>query len=132
MDLAETRIVHISIAVPFDVAYEFAHQPVNFTKWAAGLSASLHHTEQGWVASTPDGEAIVQFSERNEFGVLDHRVTVPGRPEALIPLRMIPNGGGTEVELVLFRQPHMTDQQFEQDAALVEKDLASLKAVLEG
>lgn len=132
MAIAQTRIIHTSINVPFRAAYEFAWQPENFSKWASGLSDDLRHDDnRGWVATNPRGEAIVQFTPHNELGVLDHTVQFPDMPLIAIPLRMLPNGEGTEVELVLFRQAQMSDAEFEEDAAAVSRDLAALKAVLE-
>ncbi|PZQ56902.1 MAG: polyketide cyclase [Phenylobacterium zucineum] len=131
MTLHETVTLSITIAAPFEAAYAFAHQPANFTAWASGLAASLHETDDGWVADTPEGEARVSFSSPNAFGVLDHRVNLPGRPEIYIPLRMVENGDGVEVSLLLLRQPGMTDEMFEKDAAHVRQDLAALKRVLE-
>ena len=125
------RVLHLGIRVSFDEAYAFACRPESFPEWAAGLSKSLHRTAEGWVAQTPEGEAIVDFSEPNPYGVLDHRVRLPGRPIVSIPLRMVPNGQGTEVELMLFRQPGMDDDAFERDAAAVIADLQALKALLE-
>jgi hypothetical protein len=77
-------------------------------------------------------QAIVRFSEANPYGVLDHWVIVEGKPEVYIPLRMLANGDGTEVELILFRQPEMSDADVERDKGLIEKDLAALKQLLEG
>lgn len=128
----QVRIISQTIDVPLAAAYAFAHQPENFPKWAAGLSKSLHQTDKGWVADTPLGEATVRFSEPNAYGVLDHWVDMAGKPEVYIPLRMIAHGRGTVVELVLFRQPGMSDADFEHDQGLVEQDLAALKQVLEG
>ncbi|MDO7844002.1 SRPBCC family protein [Sphingomonas immobilis] len=125
------RILHTTIAVPYAAAYAFAHRPENFTQWAAGMSKTLHHGDEGWVADTPEGEAIVTFTPENAYGVLDHRVKIAGKPEIYIPLRMIAVGDATEVELVLIRQPDMDDAAFERDAAQIEKDLATLKTVLE-
>ena len=125
------RHLSITIAVPFDQAYAFAHQPANFARWAAGLARTLHLTERGWVADTPEGEALVLFSEPNPYGILDHRVRLAGRPEVYVPLRLIAHGDTTEVVLTLFRQPGMDDAMFERDAGLVSRDLASLKRVLE-
>jgi hypothetical protein len=127
----EVRILHTTIAVPLTAAYEFAHQPANFAKWAAGLADTLHETADGWVAGTPEGEAAVRFSARNEHGVLDHWVELEGKPEIYIPLRMIANGDATEVELVLLRQPGMSDADFDRDAQKVAADLQALKALLE-
>lgn len=132
MSQSHVRVLHTTVATPFAAAYEFAHQPENFPKWAAGLSKDLHHTDRGWVANTPVGEAIVRFTEPNPYGVLDHHVQLPDKPEMYIPLRLVAHGDETVVELVLFRLPDMTDEQFEHDAALVEADLAALKKLLEG
>ncbi|MEW5688234.1 MAG: SRPBCC family protein [Pseudomonadota bacterium] len=121
----------ITIAAPFEAAYDFAHRPANFAAWAAGLASSLRETDHGWVADTPEGEARVTFSPRNPYGVLDHRVVLPDKPEVYIPLRMVENGDGIEVSLLLLRQPGMTDEMFARDADLVRTDLATLKRVLE-
>lgn len=132
MTTLPVRILSTTVGVPLATAYAFASQPPNFPKWAAGLSQSLHETDAGWVADTPAGRAIVRFSDPNPHGVLDHWVRIDGKAEIYIPLRMIANGSGTEVELVLYRQPEMSDADFERDAASVTQDLAALKALLEG
>jgi hypothetical protein len=44
----------------------------------------------------------------------------------------MPNGQGSEVMLVLFRQPAMDDAEFVRDAGLMQKDLLELKTLLEG
>ena len=105
--------------------------PKSFREWAAGLSSSLQRTERGWIADTPGGKATVRFSEPNQYGVLDHWVRVDGQPEIYIPMRLIANGNSTEVELVLFRQPGMSDADFDRDTGLVKRDLSVLKTLLE-
>ena len=125
------RISHITVDVPLTTAYDYAHRPEHFPEWAAGLSSSLQKTEDGWVADTPVGKAAIRFSDPNPYGVLDHWVNIEGKPEVYIPLRMFANGRGTVVELVLLRQPGMSDADFERDAGLMEQDLASLKQLLE-
>lgn len=127
-----SRQITITIAVPLTVAYAFAHRPENFPKWATGLSGSLQETERGWVAQTPAGEALVRFSDPNDFGILDHWVSLPDGQVVYIPLRMIDNAGATDLVFTLFRQPAMDDAAFEADAEMVDKDLHSLKALLEG
>ncbi|TZG27530.1 SRPBCC family protein [Sphingomonas montanisoli] len=128
----DVRIITRSIACPFEDAYERAHPPEFFEQWAAGMASSLHRDGDRWVAATQAGQAEVRFSPRNDFGVLDHHVLLPGGQDIYIPLRMIANGDGTEVSLWLFRQPDMDDATFEDDATMVEKDLDTLKALLEG
>ena len=131
MATREARILHTSIDVPFADAYAFAHRPENFPQWAAGLSGSLTRTERGWTTPSPDGDVVIRFTEPNAHGVVDHWVTIPGKPENYMPMRLFANGDGTEVEIALVRIAGMDDAAFGQDAAAIERDLASLKRVLE-
>ena len=73
----------------------------------------------------------MRFSPKNDYGVLDHWVTLPDGTELSMPLRVVANGDGAEVTLTLFRAPGMDDATFERDQGMVEKDLAKLKALLE-
>jgi hypothetical protein len=131
MATLQAQTLSISIEAPFEAAYAFAHRPEAFARWAAGLATSLRKSGRGWVADTPEGEASVEFSPPNPYGILDHRVRLAGKPEIYIPLRMVRNGDGVEVSLILLRQPDMTDAMFERDAGLVRDDLRALKALLE-
>lgn len=131
MDAHEVKILNVTANVPFKKAYEFAHRPENFPKWAAGLSTSLKRDGDDWKAETPAGTAVIQFSDYNQYGVLDHRVKLDGKPEVYIPLRMIENGKATEIVFVLYRQPEMDDAAFRTDIQAVQKDINSLKSLLE-
>ncbi len=71
------------------------------------------------------------FSEPNPYAVLDHRVRLEGKPEIYMPMRMVAHGDEVVVELVLFRQPNMSLAMFQRDMAAVERDLATLKRLLE-
>jgi hypothetical protein len=51
--------------------------------------------------------------------------------EVYVPLRVLPNGAGSEVVFTLFHQPDMTPEKFREDIGLVEQDLQTLKTVLE-
>ncbi|WP_235528350.1 hypothetical protein [Sphingomonas sp. Leaf231] len=63
--------------------------------------------------------------------MLDHGIVLNGKPDVVVPMRMVPNGDGTEVQLVLFRQPGMTDADFKRDARMVKGALGALKTLLE-
>ena len=125
-----SRVISLAIARPLAEVYAFAYKPENFPRWAAGLSNSLKPDGDRWIALTPDGPAEVVFSPPNAFGILDHWVKLPSG-EVYIPLRVIANGDGAEVQFTLFRQPAMSDADWARDASLVTQDLAALKALLE-
>lgn len=124
---------HISVVIdrtPSDV-YEFASKPENMPKWAAGLSGSIKKEGDHWISTSPMGKVKVTFSEKNNFGVIDHNVTLESGKTFHNPLRVIENNKGSEVVFTLFRQPEMTDQDFNQDAGMVMNDLKRLKAIME-
>lgn len=114
----------------YDV-YDFVSVPENLRLWASGLGGSLHKVGNEWVAETQQGPVRIRFSERNEFGILDHWVSPEPGLEIYVPMRVIPNASGSELVFTLFRLPGMSDQKFAADADWVMRDLAALKNLLE-
>ena len=115
---------------PRDV-YNFTSVPENFPRWASGLGKSLKRKNGEWIAETPQGPIKVRFIERNEFGILDHYVILESGVEIYIPMRVIPNGSGSELIFTLFRLSDVSDEKFAEDAEWVMRDLAALKNLLE-
>jgi len=128
----EMRRLTLAIDRSAAEAYEFLSAPENFPKWASGLAASLRKVGDDWVADTPEGRAVVHFSERNDYGVLDHAVTLPRGVTVYVPLRVVEKEAGCELVLTLFRQPGMSDERFAADAQWVMRDLGAAKRLLEG
>ncbi|MFD2270294.1 hypothetical protein ACFS07_02015 [Undibacterium arcticum] len=63
--------------------------------------------------------------------MLDHYVLPDNGDEIYIPMRVIANGAGSEIVFTLFRLPGVSDRQFAEDRAWVQRDLAALKQLLE-
>ena len=126
------RRLAVVIDRPAAQAYEFLAAPENFPKWASGLAEPLRQVGEDWIAETPDGRAVVRFSERNAYGVLDHSVTLPRGVTVYVPLRVVPKGNGCELVLTLFRRPGVSDESFGADAEWVLRDLGAAKRILEG
>ncbi len=129
-------VQHISIYIdrrPNEV-YAFAADPGNLPRWAVGLAGGSAVTKDGddWIMEAPFGKVRVRFAEQNAFGVMDHDVTLESGVTVHNPMRVMPNGEGSEVLFTLIRQPGMSDEQFAKDKAAVEKDLRALKDLLEG
>ncbi len=125
------RLISVSIARGWREIYDFASVPTNFPKWASGLASGVEKSGEDWTAQGPEGPIRIRFSPPNDYGVLDHVVTVAPGVEILIPLRVVANGTGGEVTLTLFQTPGMTDQAFAADAEWVQRDLNTLKTLLE-
>jgi hypothetical protein len=84
---------HISVSINRSAAqvYEFASNPENLPKWAAVLSGSIEKVDDDWIAESPMGRVKVNFAEKNQFGVLDHDVTLPSGVKVTNPMRVFPN-----------------------------------------
>lgn len=127
----EVRHVSVSVDRPPEVVYAFAADIENLPRWATGLGQTMRHVDGEWIAEGPLGQVTVRFAERNAFGVLDHDVVLESGATVHNPLRVVPNGAGSEVVFTLFRQPGASAEAFAKDAQAVERDLRTLKALLE-
>jgi len=124
---------HISVSInrSADQIYEFASNPGNLPKWAAGLSGSIKNVNGDWIAESPMGRVKIKFADKNKFGILDHDVTLPSGAKVYNPMRVFPNNDGSELIFTLYGRPGMSDQMFAEDAEAVARDLEKLKTLLE-
>jgi hypothetical protein len=124
---------HLSETIERSAAdvYEFVSDPANIPGWAHGLGTFVENVDGRWFVGTGSDRVSVAFAERNSFGVVDHKVTLPSGEVVDVPMRVVPNGGGCDVVLTVRRQPDMTDADFDRDSGLVQADLTRLKRVLE-
>lgn len=127
-----SRHLAVSIDRPASEVYAFASDPANLPLWAAGLAgATVEREDDHWVTESPMGRVELRFAPRNDLGVLDHDVRLPSGEVVSNPLRVIPDGDVCEVVFTLRRRPGMTEEELATDAAAVERDLATLKSVVE-
>ncbi|MFC3108328.1 SRPBCC family protein [Undibacterium arcticum] len=127
----ESSTLSVRIERDWHEVFDFVSVPENFPKWASGLGAAIRRSGDAWIAATEHGPVRVRFSARNDFGVLDHYVLPDNGDEIYIPMRVIANGAGSEIVFTLFRLPGVSDRQFAEDRAWVQRDLAALKQLLE-
>jgi hypothetical protein len=127
----KSRTVSVFIAAPSEAVYAYASNPENLPRWVPSFFESVERVDGEWVARSPLGRVGFGFVHDNDLGVLDHSVTLPDGARVVNPMRVIPNGDGSEILFTLFQREGMTEQQFQEDADLVLNDLRSLKALLE-
>jgi Polyketide cyclase / dehydrase and lipid transport len=107
----ESRYIGVSIDRPPDEVYAFVSNPENLPKWATGLGGSIRRGGGEWVVDSPLGTVKLHFAKRNDLGVLDHDVTLESGETVHNPIRVVPNGEGSEVIFILFRRPDMSDEK---------------------
>jgi len=127
----EVRNISVSILrSPKDV-YAFASNGENLPRWATGIGQTIRNVNGEWIADGPVGHVRVRFAPRNDLGVLDHDVGLESGATVHNPMRVVPNGTGSTVIFTLLRLPGVSEQKFADDATWVEKDLTTLKGLLE-
>jgi hypothetical protein len=129
---SEARTVSVTIARPPRAVYDYVADPATLPEWSY-FESIAPAGEDRWTVTAPGGEtATVRFAGPNELGVLDQAVEVAPGEVVTVPLRVVPNGTGSEVLFTAFRRPQYTDADFDADVAIVRADLARLKEILEG
>jgi hypothetical protein len=103
----------------------------NIPRWATGLGDEVRRLDGEWLVQGPLGTVKVRFARPNELGVADHDVALPTGVTVHNPIRVVPNGAGSTVIFTIMRLPEVSEEQFEEDANAVQKDLSILKRLLE-
>jgi hypothetical protein len=127
----KAQTISVTIATPPERVYAFASNPENLPRWVPSFFQSVEWIDGEWVAQSAVGRVVVEFVHDNDLGVLDHTVTLPSGARLTNPMRVIPNGDGSEILFTLIQHQGMTDQQFGEDAELVLSDLHTLRRLLE-
>lgn len=124
---------HIGVQISREpaVVYAYVTDLNNLPRWAATFCRSIRREGEQWVMETSLGMMAIRLAPENDLGVLDHYLTLPGGETLSVPMRVVANGSGSEVIFTLFRLPGVREEEYAADAALVRKDLDSLKVLLE-
>ena len=126
--------VHVSTTIdrPAADVYDFASNPLNLSAWASGLAhRDVQLVDGQWVVDSPMGRVVVAFAPPNDFGILDHDVTLTVGETVRNPMRVIPNGDGCDVVFTVRRRPGMSDADLAADVDAVTADLAALRTLME-
>lgn len=122
-----SQVVHASP----QAVYDFASEPDNLPRWAAGLTdRPVRREGDAMVVESPMGTVTVRFVPRNEFRVIDHDVTLPTGVTVNNPGRVLAHPEGAEVVFTL-RQADLTDEEFDRDSQQVADDRGRLKRLVE-
>lgn len=126
----EMKTISTSIDCPVGKVYEFIRNPANLPRWAPGLCRSAAEKDGRWLLETSTGPVEIRFAQENPYGILDHWVKTESGQEMLNPMRVIPNGEGSEVLFTVTRTEGMSEADFARDQDLVRADLRSLGDIL--
>ena len=131
MDIHRTAVVHISILTPPAALIAYLGDVESWTAWAPWVRSVERSAGRRWRVDTDAGSMTFQFVEANSFGVLDHDVVPASGDTVRNSMRVLANGTGSELVMVLFKSPAASDEQFSRDVQAVTDDLARIKKAAE-
>lgn len=127
-----SKTITLPIARPVAEVYEFLVEPRNYPRWAASLGGKFEPIGgREWRAETPFGPVVIRFTERNDFGVLDHAVAGEGEEPRTRMMRVVQNGEGCELIYTIFNHDEQSVEAFESEAEWTATELAVMKTYLE-
>jgi hypothetical protein len=131
MTVQRAAVVHISILAPRQRVIAFLSDMNNWKTWAPWVRSVSRSSARDWTLDTDAGAMKVRFVEHNSLGVLDHEVTLASGVTVLNSMRVLANGSGSELVMVVFQSREASTEQFERDIQAVRDDLARIKKVAE-
>ena len=131
--MRRSHTISLSIDYPYEDAYRFLANPLNYGEWAAVDRDTFRPLGDGdWAAMTNfGGMRHFRFTPPNSFGVLDHAVFVPGEQLLWTPMRIMPNQEGTELTFTFYQRPGMSEEEFTSAIEWITTDFLTLKTLLE-
>jgi len=131
IQVQRSEVIHLSILAPPRDVIAFLVDVHNWVTWAPWIRSITRSSARGWRFETDAGPMNVRFVEQNALGVLDHEVTLQSGVSVTNAMRVLANGSGSELLMVLFQSPDASADQFERDLEAVRDDLARIKTLCE-
>ena len=131
MSVHRSAVIHTSILAPRDDVVSFLSDLNNWNTWAPWIRLVRRASAREWTLDTDAGAMKVHFVESNSLGVLDHEVTLSSGVTVFNSMRVLPNGSGSELVMVVFQSPSVSTEEFERDIQAVRDDLTRLKNAAE-
>jgi uncharacterized protein YndB with AHSA1/START domain len=127
-----TDSAHVAERIDCSAAevYAYVSDPKHIPDWAPGLGDAVEQVDGDWFVETGMGRVKVAFEAPNDYGVLDHEVTLPTGEVFVNPVRVVPYDDGCEIAFTVRRMPGVSDADFARDTAAVVADLARLRRIL--
>lgn len=129
--IARSAIKSVDIQTPFENAFGFLANPMNWPLYAVVNLRSVSPGDNGWYKIVSKyGEGEIKLNPVKELGICDHQWRDP-QASWTVPLRIVANGDGVTVMMTFFKPPVMTDEQFEQAMSEMDVEMSKLREILE-
>jgi RNA recognition motif-containing protein len=126
-----SKTLALTVACDATTVFNFVANPENLARWNRAFCRSLQRDGDGWRMETARGRVSLRFLRDDRAGILDQVISWPDGLEQLVPLRVIPNGAGSEVLMTVQQIPGLPDSDFQKQLSRADQGLRDLKRSLE-
>lgn len=128
---SRSAIKSVDINAPVERVFDFLANPMNWPQYAVVNMRSVKPGVNGWFDTvTKFGEGKIKVYPIKELGIFDHTWKDP-QASWTVPARVVPNQGGSTVMMTIYQPNVMTDQQFDDAMVEMDKEMDSLKELME-
>ena len=132
MSTLETATVSVTIDAPPETVSADIADPSSHPEWATEFfSGTAEDKGDGtWQMNVPrmGGPVLMRIEGDTTQGVIDMYLAPLGAPfGSPLPVRVVPNGDGSDVLFTLTRLPNQTDQEWTGGLESMERELENLK-----
>ena len=121
----------VSIGAPVSKVFTFLSNLANWPKWAiANVVAVKPGSGEWWAMETRTGLGRIRIKAVEASGTLDYDFVSAG-VQWSVSARVRADGEGSEFALTYSRPPALSQEAFEKQAGLADKELARLKELME-
>ena len=131
MTVHRSEVVHITIGRPPMFLEGFLRDVTEWHRWAPWVHSAEQLSAHEWLVQSDVGSMRLRFVEPNAFGVLDHEVALESGTTAFNALRVVSNGDGSELVMVILQGPQASTVEFERDVDAVRADFIRMKSAAE-
>jgi hypothetical protein len=131
MRVQPAEVVHASILATPGTVVSYLSDMKNWKEWAPWIRSAERIGPGTWTLETDAGSMKVRFTEPKVLGILDHEVTLESGVTVVNAMRVVPNGDGSELLMLVLHRPDMSALEFRRDVEAVRADLARLRKAAE-
>jgi len=133
MSTFETTTVTVTIDAPLETISADLADPSSHLSWATEFfsDSAVDKGDGTWLMNVPrmGGPASLRIDGDTTQGVIDMYLAPEGTPFGPpLPIRVIPNGDGSDVLFTLARFPGQSDQDWTEGLQSMKRELQNLKA----
>lgn len=112
--------------------FDFVADPRNLPRWAPGFARSVRPAGDDWLVDSGEGEAGIRVTVpiSREQGTVDFVLT--DDPQRASYSRVVPNLLGSEYIFTLFFPDGTDEEAVARRMAVIEEELAAVRALCEG